>query len=692
MALRCGINFPPVFELTMGSCSYIFGPYVLSPSGDLRKHDLPLKLQRKPLAVLRALLEGAGDTVKRQDLQARLWPSDTFVDFDQGLNAAIKKLRDVLCDSADAPRYIETVPGVGYRFIHPIATVAARQDRPTTANSGESALAAVEMHPESGKLHPPPLCSEPDAVPVTEPEPLHVGSSRPGTRWWHWSLALGTAAVALVLSISLKSGNKPHPQERPRTVRLVVLPFESFTGDTAPEYFCEGLTEELIAQLGALDAQKLQVVARASAMHYKGSSLTAREIGAELKADYIVSGAVRHIGPVYRITVQLTDTRSQTNDWSGSFDRELRNILDVHRDIALAVGREIGDRISPHFQHPALGTQPVNPLAHDAYLRARFLWNKRTVSDLRDSVDEFNKALAIDPDYPEAHAGLADAYAVLTAYGGLPIREGYSKARVEAEKALRLNPHSAEARTSLAFVEAYYYWQFAQAEQDFRAAVNENPNYATGHQWYGMFLSQRGRHEQAIMELERAAQLDPFSLAIGVDLANAYTNAGRYDDAERQLLKTRSFDPNYFGTYGAMAGLYAVQGRVPEAERENQKLKELSGNYSGDSFLMAYAYARAGQPLRARELLRQVAAMKQAHGDRSPCAMQAYLVLGDDDAALKCLDDGVRQRADWVVPLLESDELRNKVSDPRFRARLSEAGLLAAVTNASISGRVPGNK
>ena len=230
-------------------------------------------------------------------------------------------------------------------------------------------------------------------------------------------------------------------------------------------------------------------------------------------------------------------------------------------------------------------------------------------------------------------------------------------------------------------MEAYYDWKFEQAEQDFAAAIRENPNYATAHHWYGLFLSQRGRHQDAIRELNLATQLDPFTLSTGVDLGNAYTLAGRFGEAERQLLKVRALDPNYYGTYGAMCWLYALQGRLPEAERENEAAKKLSGNYVGDDGILAYAYAKAGQTQRARGLLLQISKMARDHGDQPPCPMDAYLALGDAPAALRCLDEGIRERADWLVPLNQSAEFSRMVSDPRFHERLKQVGLLASAAH-----------
>jgi len=668
---------------------FVFGPYSFNArTFELRKNGLALKLQRKPRMVLEALLQSPGEVVARQDLHRRLWSEDTFVDFEQGLNVAIKRLRDALCDSASEPRYIETVPGVGYRFIAVVQALPSGQalaELPASSNlvNDLSLPAAVPTAPTEISVAAP---AGPHALASRDESSISSAAFRPWSLAWPRITAFAVLGVVVaLLAASYLGWRNSRRQADPalHAHRLVVLPFKNLTGDPAQKYFCDGLTDELIAQLGTVDPQKLQTIARTSSMHYEGSSLTAAQIGAELMADYVVEGSVRRLGALYRISIQLSDAQSQTNLWSGIFDRELKDVFDVHRDVALAIGQQIGDRISPQFQHPAFGAQPINPLAHDAYLRGRFHWNRRTVTDLRDSVEEFEKAIAIDADYAEAHAGLADAYSLLASYGAIPFRDGYPRAHLEAQKALQLNPHSAEARASLAFVEAYYDWNFTQAEQDFAAAIGENPNYATAHHWYGMFLSQRGRYDDALRELNLAARLDPFSLTTGIDLGNAYILASRYEEAERQLLKVRALDPNYYGTYGAMCWLYAQQGRLSEAERENATLKRLSGNYFGDDHLVAYAYAKAGQTGRAREILAQIARMEKEHGGRPPCPIDAYLALGDDAAALKCLDEGIRLRADWLVPLNQYSELSRVASDPRFQARLRQVGLPSGESGSS---------
>jgi TolB-like protein/DNA-binding winged helix-turn-helix (wHTH) protein len=640
-------------QLGDGAPVAFFGPYRFDLSTrELRKGGLRLRLEGKPALILQHLIEHAGALVTREELQALLWAPGVHVDFNHGLNKAINRLRAVLGDDREEPRYIETLSRRGYRFV---AQLEFREERAEAASASAAAVSAAAERPAEN-------------VPALVSYPLV-----------RWRVAVAALFVLLLTSVTYVGWKQLHADANTKHARrIVVLPFQNLTGDEGQEYFCDGLTDELTAQLGTLDPQKLQVLARTSGRHYKRSTLTAGQIGKELTSQYVLGGSVRRVGSLYRITVQLTDAQSQANIWSGAFDREFKDVLDVHRDVSLAVGREIGDKVLPQFQHPAFGAQPINPLAHDAYLRGRFYWNKRTVTDLRNSVDEFRRAIAIDADYAEAHAGLADAYSLLASYGAIPFREGYPHARVEAEKALQLNPHSAEARTSLAFIEAYYDWKFEQADQDFLAATRENPNYTTGHHWYGLFLSQRGRVLEAINELAMAERLDPFSLTIGIDLGNAYATAGRYEDAQHQFLKVRALDFHYYGTYGAMCWLYTLQNRLTEAERENETLKKLSGNYFGNDHILAYAYAKAGQTQRARELLEQISRTAREHGSRPPCPIDAYLALHDDAAALNCLDQGIQERADWLVPLGRDPEFAKVASDARFEARLKQAGLIPA--------------
>ena len=340
----------------------VFGPYTFAAhSGDLRKNGVRLRMQRKPQLVLSALLEAHGEIVTRQELQRRLWPQDTFVDFEQGLNVAIKRLRDALCDSAVEPRYVETIPGMGYRFIAEVQTISNGNGRVMLAtlpeaqlNAGSVIAVATGSAAETAGFVPATAVVPERVAPRQE-----ASEPRLFVRRLMAVLAVSIAVVALA-AVSYVGWKKFRPQRdaRLQTHRIVVLPFKNLTGDAAQKYYCDGLTDELIAQLGTLYPQKLQVIARTSAMHYEGSSLTAAEIGAELKSDYVLDGSVRRLGTRYRIAVQLTDAQSQANLWMGVFDREFKDVLDVHRDVALAVAGEIGQRVSPHSNIRRLGRNP----------------------------------------------------------------------------------------------------------------------------------------------------------------------------------------------------------------------------------------------------------------------------------------------------------------------------------------------
>ena len=377
-------------------------------AGELRKKGLKVKLQEQPLQVLQILLENPGEVVTREELQRRIWPSDTFVDFDHGLYNGIKRLREALGDSADTPHYIETLARRGYRFI--------------------------------GRLDPGPTCT---------PSPIRS---------------------------------------------LAVLPLENLSRDPEQEYFAEGMTEALITTLAKIG--ELRVVSRTSAMQYKGVHKPLREIARELEVDAIVEGSVPRAGRRVRITAQLIDTAKETHLWAESYERDLRNALALQSEVAQAIAREIRVKLTPVDQARFAEVHPVDPEAYEAYLKGRYHWNRRSAEGLGKAIQYFQQAIAKDPTYPAAYAGLADCLSILGWWSYVSPDDGCGKAKGLAQKALEIDPSSAEAHASLAWATMLYDHNFALAEKEFERAIELNPRYATGHQWFGLYLALMGRYEE----------------------------------------------------------------------------------------------------------------------------------------------------------------------------------------------------
>ena len=637
----------------------VFGSYQFHlTSKELRKGGVRIRLEEKPASLLAILLEHPGKLFSREELHSRLWPEGIHVDFDHGLNKTVNKLRGALNDDAEQPRYIETLSRRGYRFIGPTDVFPSEPMPPHNV--------------ESGGLTTPTINSAP---PLPPPRASHL--SRPFSKW-RFSTALLCALAVLCLAgvyLGWKGFHTPAQAESPAK-RIVVLPFGNLTGDPSEDYLCDGLTEEMIARLSILNPSRLGVIARTSAMHYKGSTKTAETIGAELGADYLLESSVRRSGNRLRITTQLIDTRSQAHVWVGNYDRQFQDVLDVQRDVALAIAKEIPVQASTQRRSPSASPRAVNARALELYLRGRYSWNKRTPAEFRKAIDYFEQALLADPNYAEAYSGLADSYALLASSSAIPYRDGYPKAREMALKALELDEGLAEAHTSLAFVKGFYDWKFSEAEKEFRRAIELNSNYSTADHWYGLFLSLLGRHAEAITELELASRLDPAFVATTTDLADAYRRVGQYQKAIELYGKARELDPDYFLIYQGMAQAYANQHKFQEAEAESAEFKKLTGNYLGVGPDLVAEYLKAGQRDRAQALLNDMRRQAMKHGHSSICQLSVYVyaAFGERDKAMACLEEAFERRPDWMIEIKSDPRLEGLRSDPRFQELLGRMG------------------
>jgi len=371
---------------------YRFGPYQLrSRTRELYKQGIKLKLRPQPFQVLRILVERAGDVVTREELRDLLWSKETFVDFEHGLNTGIKELRGVLNDSASEPRYIETLPKLGYRMI-----VRVEVDEPLPVNQAIAQPLAAAAENLADKK-------------ISHHHMLQV-ILRP------WTVLLG---IAIVLIVALGtyvqwSRSRARPQPSGERLMLAVLPFENLTGDAGQDYFSDGLTEEMIAQLGHLDPQHLGVIGRTSVMHYKDTHEPLQQIGRELGVQYVLEGSVRRDANKVRVSAQLNQVRDQAHVWARQYDRELINLLALQGEIAQEIADGIQLTLGDHKRIDSAHQAPLTPNAYEAYdlyLKGRYFWNKRTPPGFQRAVEYFQQAVAKDPDYARAYAGLSDSYA-----------------------------------------------------------------------------------------------------------------------------------------------------------------------------------------------------------------------------------------------------------------------------------------
>jgi TolB-like protein/DNA-binding winged helix-turn-helix (wHTH) protein/Tfp pilus assembly protein PilF len=632
-----------------------FGPYELkSRVRQLHKHGVKLKLRPQSFRVLEILLERPGDLVTREEFRRQLWPSDTFVDFEHGLNTSVKDLRSALNDSASDPRYIETLPKLGYRFI---ATAESEDPAPVAAPAAGDLTAAAEV-----------------ALPQAATEVV----ASPGYR----VSVLGWAMPLLVLALlgGALAGyfrwTHSHTRSRPAGGRpmLAVLPFENLTGDAAQDYFSDGMTEEMIAQLGRVDPDHLGVIARTSVMHYKHSDEQVDQIGRELGAEYVLEGSVRRDKDKVRISAQLIETKDQARIWARQYDRELSGLLVLQSEIAQEAADEIllalGERkrtITPST------ASPKSFEAYDLYLKGRYFWNKRTSEAFEQAVECFNQAIEQDPGYAPAYAGLADTYAVMSEYSIAPPREVIPKARAAALKALDLDEKLAEAHASLALIAQNYDWDWQTADKEFRRAIVLDPNYATGHHWYAEHLALLGRFDEAFPEMQRARQLDPLSLIIQADNAVFLYFSRQYDLAIAEFRAIMEVDPN-FPRLHVIEGAYVQQGRFAEALADIENWRRSDSRTYWTWTMEAYIHGRAGRPAEARRALQHVQSFDPRAID--PFAMVTpYVGLGDKDLAFAWIDKGVASHSPGLTAIKVDPTFDPLRSDPRFKVLLIRTGL-----------------
>ena len=623
-------------------------------AGELRKHGLRIRLQEQPFQVLAMLLEHPGEVVTREDLQKRLWPADTFVDFDHGLNKAINKIRDALSDSAESPRFVETVARRGYRFLAEVkvADVGLAED---------PARISERITPSA----PPPAPANGSAI---------LGRSAP-RKFSLPALAWKLPLVALLLLAASLAAWKVYSSNRPSPVirSLAVLPLENLSSDAAQDYFADGMTDELISDLGQISA--LRVISRTSVMVYKRARKPLPQIARELNVDAIVEGTVLRSGDRVRITAQLIDASADRHLWSQSYEGELRDTLALQNQVAKAIAGEIRINLNPHEQAALRSARVVNPQAYESYLKGRYFWNKRTADGLKVALAYFQQAIDEDPKYAPAYSGLADTYALLAdwEYAVMTPKEALPKAKAAAVKALELNNSLGEAHNSLAFCLDVFDWDLDAAGKEFRRAIELNPGYATAHHWYASHLMLLGRYDEALAEMRKAQSLDPLSLIINADLAEALVIAHAYDDSIRQSRKTIELDPNFALAHTQLGQAYLQKHMPAEAVSELQKAVQLSDGGPACIAGLARAYIASGKKAEALKLLDLLKKRADPGFSGAPDIAVIYASLGDADQAMQWLEKGYAERFNPSVLLRPGfDPLR---ADPRFVDLLRRTGI-----------------
>jgi TolB-like protein/DNA-binding winged helix-turn-helix (wHTH) protein/Tfp pilus assembly protein PilF len=620
-----------------------FGWFRLNPAERLLlREKVPVPLPPKAFDALVVMVENRGRLLGKDELMRKVWP-DTFVE-ESNLAQHISILRKALRDGEEGFQYIETVPRHGYRFIVEVRELGG-------VAPGIDAL--------SGSTH-------------IEIEAADSAS------WWR-KTQYHIAAV-VVVGLLILVGHIAHQrfalraQPSGEKVMLAVLPFLNYSGDASQEYFNDGFTEEMITQLGSADPQHLGVIARTSAMKYKNTGKDMQEIGRELGVDYVLEGSVRRAGDRVRISAQLIQVRDQTHLWAQSYERDERDTLALETVVANALAVQVERTLwSSRPVAPLTNVRSANPEAYDLYLKGRYYWNERTQVGFWKGIEFFKQAIEKDPSYAPAYAGLADCYILLGPNDILPAKEVYPLAKGAALKALQFDDALAEAHASLGFVTLLYDWNPAQAEKEFRRAIELDPNYSTAHHWYAYDLAALKRSDEAVAEILRALELDPLSSIINTDVGQILFFAGRTDEAIAQCQKTIALDPQFNQVYWYLGLLYEQKGMFDQAF--DAFLKATPGpSDSPQGAATRAAYRASGIKGYWRERLAMLDRQSKKQYISPFTFAVSYAQVGERDRALENLEKAFDERYPSMVFVPIEPVFASLRSDPRF------AGLLHRIS------------
>ncbi len=644
----------------------------------LRRGSHVLKLERIPLEILVLLVEHRDVLVTRDQIVFRVWGQGVFLDTDNSIRGAIRKLRQVLKDDAETPRFIQTVTGRGYRFIAPVitpnqASAGSEPEASVVPTSDRNFVSELDEWLQARRLRVVEQHEDRTAERATLAGTPHGHGNRKEYKW----LFVGTVAllsVACLLAVwAWRRASSPPAHSKGKIV-LAVLPFENLNHDPDQEFFSDGLTEEMIAQVGKLNRDRLTVVARSSVAKYKGSSLPAKEIGRELNADYLIQGSVRRGSDRVRVTVQLIQAQNQTDLWTESYDRELKDLLAVQDSVVQSIASQIHIALSDEQKTRLASPRQSRPEAYEAYLKGRYYWNKRTADGMQKAEHYFQQAVDSDPTYAAAYSGLADCNSGLMWHGFKSPAEALPKAYTAARKAVEIDPQSAEAHASLGLALSHH-WDWAGAEAEFRRALELDPQYANAHHWYGDYLSIKGRHDEALAEARRGLELDPLNLMISTWVGLRYYMAHNYSAAIEQNRNSVELDSNFAAAHLLLGEDYVQAGLHSEGVSELETAASLSGGSPLYTAQVAVALAVAG---RKGEALRIAHELQTASRKRyvSPYGLaQIYAALNSNENTFKWLQAAYSDHSIWMGYLAVDPIFDRYRSDQRFQELLRRIDL-----------------
>jgi TolB-like protein/DNA-binding winged helix-turn-helix (wHTH) protein/tetratricopeptide (TPR) repeat protein len=644
----------------------LFGPYALDQrSGELRKFGTKVKMGEQAFQILRMLLETPGEMVTREELRAKLWATDTFVDFDHGLNSAVQRLRDCLSDSAGKPRWVETIPRRGYRFIGQVEWSEESLPSEILSNPGNAGV-QVESSDDEAQAS------------------VGLEASDASRRVWGVTRRIAMLAVAVLIALLaalpiVRRIQGASAAKRALPIKsLAVLPLANFSGDPNQEYFVDGMTDKLITNLAQLSS--LRVVSRTSIMQYKNSRKPLLQIARELQVDAVVEGSVVRSGDQVRITAQLIDARDDRHLWAQSYDRDLRDILQLQGGVAGDIAEKVSSNLlSAQAQPPSSAARSLNLAAYDDYLKGRYYSQRLTNADLIKGIGYLERSIQQDPNYAPAYTDLAISYAALGSwFGWSPPGKEYPKAKAAALRALALDPNLAEAHTVLGWLYEEWEWNWAGARKELQLAVDLNPNSSFAHSRFAVYLVTTGQNDKAESETKRTLELDPLSPLHRSTAAYVFICLRQYDRAIQEARRAIEIDPTFADAHVNLATALGAKGLYQEAFSEWLQYLNLSGDGELAQQLTVAAKEVSGSSYPGRKIsqitLRYFQKKSRTRYVSPLFIAGTYLILGDKDHAFEWLDKAYQERSP-VLSTIKTDPSWDPLrSDPRFDKLIRKIG------------------
>lgn len=601
-----------------------FGPFELDlQTGDLVRNGRCIALQGKPRSILIALVERGGTTVSRTELQTRLWPGETFVDFEDGLNTAMRKLRETLGDDPQNSRYIQTVRGLGYRFIAPIQEIETASQTASAAEAGPTAVGAVDSAPVEVLSAPPALAA--------------ASTSKRLPR-----LLIAALVLVLLLAIGLTVGLVRSRAAAAGRISIAVLPFVNMTGDPARDYLSSGITDELIARLDHLNSSQLRIIAPTSSRLYAGSNVPAAQIGQQLGVQYLIVGSLQQEGASVRLAVQLLRVSDQSRPWANTYDGDLSQQFEFESSVAESVCQALSIKV-PALAHSLY--QPGKYQAHDAYLRGIFAVSQRSREGLEQGIESFSEAVSVDSHYADAYAMLADTYNLMGQYNWMTQEEARNQGLAAARQALALDPNLAEAHAALGFSQWFYLWTPSTAEKEFRTAIELSPSNVDAHHWYAQMLMTEGRFDEAEQQLGAALDVDPRSPILRTNLGWLHYFEGRTPQAIAEIEEVVRENPDFLTAHYKLWYAYSASGDQANAWKQFQwVIRWDAGNGKTDPVFAAYRK----DGYRAALNVYPATAGLDDHGSLVEAA-RCLAFAGDLDGALDYLDRARKAHEGWII-------------------------------------------